>query len=669
MMHHIKRFAKRKSVIGLFSIVAVTGTVIGIQHNQAVEPTRYVLAAVTRGSIVTSVSASGQVSAENQLDVTPTVSGPITRIFAKLGQEVKTGTPLLQIDSKPALKTVRDARQNVRDAEISLAAAQISYEKLIGPQTGSALLQAQDALNQAERNLAKLQAGPDALAVMSAQAKVSTAEQNVKLAADGTTPKIVRDAYDKAVITLKSLVVTLQDALSDADDILAIDGEPANINFTNLFSALDQSKKSQANASYLLAKNDITAARDAVDPLQLRDESMSRIDAAMGTMEDALATTETLLKDVKAGLDASLTSAAFSQASLDQYKSAIQSDMNSVTNAYGAIPAQQDDIAAARETYINAQTSLAQARAELDKLMQGPDADAIAAAIETVAERKQALKDAGAGAEAIDVKTSLNVIEQRKSALQNARENLQTAFDTLNDYTVRAPFDGVIARMDAKTANNVSPSTVLATLLTKTKIAKVTLNEVDVSKVAVGQKATLTFDAVQNLTIAGTVSEVDMIGTASQGVVTYAVKISFLTDDDRIKSGMSVSASIVTDMRSDVLIVPNGAVHGTGNAASVSTLEGVPLDAASMSTGIPSAKLPQAKMITTGLANDQYTEITEGLKEGDAVVVRTIDAAAQARAKATATSAGSSPLRIQGLGGGGGFTGGGGGARGGGAGR
>ncbi|MBU1032868.1 HlyD family efflux transporter periplasmic adaptor subunit, partial [Patescibacteria group bacterium] len=522
MIHRIKRVAKKKSFIGVCSVIAIAGTIIGIQQNGVIEPTRYVLAAATRGSIITSISASGQVSAENELDVKPSVSGAIIKTYVELGQEVTTNDPLFEIDKQTALKTVRSAEQSVRDAQLSLESAKISYEKLIQPQDNSSLLQAQNALNQAERNLAKLQEPPDALAVMKAEAKVRAAEQDVKLEADGETPKVVRDVYDKNVIALKNLIVTLRKALDDSNDILGVDGQVSNIYFTNLFSVLDQGKRIQAYTSYDLAKSVIEKARDAVDPLQLSEEDMDQIEVAMITVDDALKITVDFLEDMKDGLDASLTSSSFSQSSLDQYKSTIQSDINSITNAYGTIESQQDSIAEAYVTYDNALTTLAQAEAELADLMAGPDPEDVAAALETVEERRQSLEDSKDGAEDIEIKTSLNTIAQKSSSLQNAHDTLRDAIEELNNHTVRAPFNGVIAKIGVKNTDQVSASTVLTTLLTKAKIAQVSLNEVDVSNVKVGQKATLTFDAVQDLTIAGSVSEVDMVGTVSQGVVTYA---------------------------------------------------------------------------------------------------------------------------------------------------
>ena len=66
-------------------------------------------------------------------------------------------------------------------------------------------------------------------------------------------------------------------------------------------------------------------------------------------------------------------------------------------------------------------------------------------------------------------------------------------------------------------------------------------------------KATLVLTRSRNSN-AGTVSEVDAIGTVAQGVVNYAIKIFFETQDNRVKTGMSVSAAIGTDLRRTLMV-------------------------------------------------------------------------------------------------------------------
>ena len=216
--------------------------------------------------------------------------------------------------------------------------------------------------------------------------------------------------------------------------------------------------------------------------------------------------------------------------------------------------------------------------------------------------------------------------------MTQAENSLLDARQKLADYFIRAPFDGVIAVVNVEKGYSVSASTVVTTIITKQRTAKIAFNEVDVAKVKIGQKVTLTFDAIEGLSISGEVAEIDSIGTVSQGVVNYNVKIVFDTQDDRVKPGMSVSAAVITDVKQDVLLVPNSAVKSDGNGQYVEFL-------------INNA--PQSQSVEAGLSNDTMTEIKSGIKEGDKIVIQTITVAIQ-----TQTTQSSTGFRIPGLGGG-----------------
>ena len=124
--------------------------------------------------------------------------------------------------------------------------------------------------------------------------------------------------------------------------------------------------------------------------------------------------------------------------------------------------------------------------------------------------------------------------------------------------------------MPVEVGEDASSGITMGTIITAQELATIVLNEVDVAKVKLGEKATLTFDAIPDLTIAGQVSEIDSVGTVSQGVVNYNVKISFATQDDRVKSGMSVDATIITDIAQNVVVVPNGAIKTANNGTAMS---------------------------------------------------------------------------------------------------
>jgi len=220
-------------------------------------------------------------------------------------------------------------------------------------------------------------------------------------------------------------------------------------------------------------------------------------------------------------------------------------------------------------------------------------------------------------------------IRSKELSLEQKENDLADAKEKLTDYSIRAPFDGVIAKIDIKKGDSISSADTIATLITNQKIAEISLNEIDAAEVKVGQKATLTFDALLDLSITGKVSEIDIIGTVSQGVVSYNVKIVLDTQNENVKPGMSVTADIITDIKQDVLVAPNNAIKSQGNSKYVELVENSGNAKQQLlsnnNSGITLPILPKQQSVETGLSDDSYTEIVSGLKEGDIVVTSTIN--------------------------------------------
>ena len=219
------------------------------------------------------------------------------------------------------------------------------------------------------------------------------------------------------------------------------------------------------------------------------------------------------------------------------------------------------------------------------------------------------------------------------TALTNINDNKDSdAKDNLADYFIRAPYAGTVANMVIKKSDSVSGSTIIATLITDKQIAEISLNEVDVAKIKIGEKADLTFDAIPDLTISGIVEEIDPIGTVSQGVVTYNVKITLDKQDARIKSAMSVSSAIITDTKEGVLVVPNSAIKSQNGASYVEMFDAPLPPPTDGLIGFISKIAPKKVRVEIGLSNDSHTEIISGINEGEEIVVRTISPTATSAA-------------------------------------
>lgn len=172
-----------------------------------------------------------------------------------------------------------------------------------------------------------------------------------------------------------------------------------------------------------------------------------------------------------------------------------------------------------------------------------------------------------------------------------------------------APFDGVLATFTAEKGDSVSANSSIGSLITKNQIATISLNEVDIAKVAVGQKATMTFDAIDDLTITGKVVEVDTVGATNSGVVSYGVTVAFDVQDTRVKPGMTVTVNIILSSKADVLLVNTSAIKTASGESYVMV----------MASGTP-----EKRTVTTGDISDTQTEITSGLSEGETIVTQTI---------------------------------------------
>jgi RND family efflux transporter MFP subunit len=171
--------------------------------------------------------------------------------------------------------------------------------------------------------------------------------------------------------------------------------------------------------------------------------------------------------------------------------------------------------------------------------------------------------------------------------------------------------------------------------------AQVQVNEVDVANVSIGQKVMMKMDALNNFETTGIVEKMDSLGTLTSGVVTYNVTIDFDSLDPRIKPEMSVSASIITDVKQDVLTVPSSAVKIQNGTNYIEVLNGA---------------TPEQKNVVVGVSNSTDTEIVSGIKAGDKVVTQTINSSSTSSAGTSSTSrtgSSSGGLRLPSLGGGG----------------
>lgn len=554
----------------VIALIAVVGYFSYGKFFPASTAVKYVSSPVERGVLITSISGTGQVAASDQIDLTAKAGGDISFLKAVVGQEVKAGTLIAQIDARDALKTVRDARTSLETAQLSLEKLQHPADALTILQAENSLLQTQESYTQAQDSLTK--------------------------------------SYDDGFNTVANAFLDLPTVMNGLKELLygnAFASGQSNIDwYANqgiAYSFKDYDKimnyRSQINSSYSSALVSYNTNLDHYKSAT-RSSSTSTVESLILETYDTAKVIADVVKNSKnyvdfvynamlnnqnnSGIPATITA---HQSTLDGYTSKTNSQLLSLLGI--------------KNTIANAKTT-------------------IESATRSIAEKTQSLADLKAGADEFDLRSAQLSVTQKQNSLRDAEEKLA-------DYSARAPFDGIIAVSDLKKGDTVSSGATVVTLITKQKTATITLNEVDAAKVKVGQKVMLSFDAIDGLSITGAVGQVDTLGTVSQGVVSYNVKIVFDIQDDRVKSGMTASASIIIESKPDVLMVKSAAVKTQGGANFVQVLVN---------------GAPQNKDVVVGSSNDTMTEIVSGLTEGEEVVTQTISGVSASKTTTTGSSSG-----------------------------
>lgn len=179
---------------------------------------------------------------------------------------------------------------------------------------------------------------------------------------------------------------------------------------------------------------------------------------------------------------------------------------------------------------------------------------------------------------------------------------------TLDLAKIKAPFNGTITEVNIMSGDQVTPGTPAFRLDDLTRLlVRVPISEVDISRVTLGQEATITFDAIPERTYRGVISEVAQVGLVNQGVVDFTVTIELTDVDELVKPGMTAAVNIIAEKLENVLLVPNRAVRVEEGQRVVYILV----------NGIP-----QPVKITLGASSEVDSQVLSGdLKEGDDIVL------------------------------------------------
>lgn len=237
-----------------------------------------------------------------------------------------------------------------------------------------------------------------------------------------------------------------------------------------------------------------------------------------------------------------------------------------VEAARASVLTAQANVQSALAQVSRAQVELAEAQRDLEcklglvaqNFISPAEADTARAKAATLAESLKAAQ-AQVDVARAQARNAEAIVTQREAQLAQARVDVERT-------QIRSPVDGIVIKRSIEVGQTVAASLqapelfVIARNLSDMQV-EVSIDEADISRVRLGQKAGFTIDAFPGRTFEGTVRQIRKAATSAQNVVTYTVVVGFANPGSLLLPGMTANVRVITDTREAALKVPNAALR------------------------------------------------------------------------------------------------------------
>ncbi|MCX7715348.1 MAG: HlyD family efflux transporter periplasmic adaptor subunit [Clostridia bacterium] len=569
----ILRPTKKKIVIGSLILVVAVGSIVGIQiykKNKAAKTAAEVkLSTVTRGNIEVAITGSGTVEPYARYEILATVNGEILSAPYEVGDSVKKGDVLYQIDSSDAEIELQQQENNLKSAKLSNEETQKTAEKLSITAPCDGVISDLD-----------IKVGEE----VSSSQEVATITNSRDLTVD--LP------FNESQI--KSISVGQTATLSSSSHMSSVEGKVVHI-ASNPTAQSDGSKLYNVTITF-------TNPGSFIKGITVGGEINGMISPGSGTVQYSDE------KTVKTETDGTISSVKHKNGDYVKKGEVIATIKN-------------DDIT--------------------------------------------------------------NEIEKSNISYESSVLSLETKKNALEDYNIKSPIDGTVISKEYKAGDTIDKTNSSVTMMVVADISKLKfsleIDELDISKIAVGQKVEITCDAVSGETFEGVITNVSLEGTTTNSVTTYTADV-VIDNPGTLRPSMNVDASVIVESATNTLLLPATDVKTLGTTSYVflkdtgtsSSSKGKSSSESSSSSnggqqmkegrGTPppmtegqeppamsnsasgggetssdasqskksnssgnASRLPTApdgfvtQVVTVGISNDDYVQILSGLNEGDQV--------------------------------------------------
>ena len=555
----------------LIIAIVVAFALIG---NPSTPPVVARTAAVTRGTVTSSVTGSGNTESSLSTPVSFQTNGTITTVNVKAGDPVVLGQVLATIDPTTSKASLQTAQAQLDGARAALAEASAGPTDVKRKQDQFSITTAQQGVDnanatvKADQNQLELDRKSTASAIDNAQQSLSNDQRSTATSVKSAQQTLSADttAQNNAVSTAKASqasacavtpTTTAATTTATATATATTTTAGSSSNTTTSCTSAKQTTKTAENTRTSTLKADQLAVTSAKQSQQTTlDKDRQAITTAKQNQSD------TLLKD----------------------NAAITTDKQQVTTAQGQVTTAQ--LALQADLHPQTPDQIAQSRASLDEAQVTVDN-----ANRTVGQTELRAPQAG-----VVLAVNGKVGESSGSG---------TGSSTTGGTTGSSTGTGGTASVASAAASSAGTGFVTIANLSQLAVSA-NIAEADAAKIQLGQHATVTFPAT-NATATGTVTQLTPQSTVTNNVVLYPVKVSLDSAPPGVGVGSTANLSITAGESTDALKAPNLAINSAGAEQHTVTVQRGGVD-----TVVP---------VTIGLVGDTETEIISGVQAGDLLVL------------------------------------------------
>lgn len=513
---------------------------------------RYITQPVQRTDVSLTVSGNGPVAAAVGVNVKPQQTGTVDKVLAKNGDKVQANQPILVVHNSNVVDSLASAQAALQQAQDALATA-LNVDPV-------SLQQAQQKVNGAQATLSQRQvdSGNLTIAAPAAGVVVATNVQTGDSVNAGTlVANIFDDQHPQVVLNVPQYIADSQ----QVGNTVTVAADGASGTQTATLTQVGPVVTATGHGTQVPLTYRLGAPMAGLKPGAAAHATLKDQDGADYIAYGAVSTTTIT---VRAQVSGQVTTVAVNAGDR------VSSGATLATLKNDSLQAQ----------LTQAQSDLAVAQSQLNNLTNPTNAPN-------------------------------NNIAQLQIKLKAAQTDLTAKQEAVDQLTVRAPMAGTISSLSLNPGDSVSSSTAAFRVADYgTMNVGISIDELDISRVKLGQTAQVTLDALPGKPFTAKVTQIDSEGVVKNDIANFGVTLTF-DQTQGLLAGMNAVANIVVDTRKSVIAVPVASVLRRGPNYSVRVLE----------NGQP--KVVQVKV---GLTGNDMVEITEGLTEGQKVIVAEIQA-------------------------------------------